>query len=156
MHTRVFNNCICNPAHGVDNMKKKLLVLSVVAFLGIGFVTTGLYRSRSAYAANSLIPSCTDDDLKSGSTCKDVTEDQTTTNRIYGPNGILTKAAALIAWIGGVASVIMIILGGFTFITGSSDPNTLSAAKKTVLYAVVGLVVIVLPSTIIRFVLSKL
>ncbi|TXG76670.1 hypothetical protein E6Q11_04215 [Candidatus Dojkabacteria bacterium] len=64
--------------------------------------------------------------------------------------------AGIIAWIGGVAAVIMIILGGFTFVTGSSDPNTLSAAKKTVLYAVVGLVVMVLPSAIIRFVLSRL
>lgn len=137
-------------------MKRIQLILSTIIFLGFALCTTALYRQYPAYAANSLIPACTDADLSSGSTCKDVTEDQTTTNRIYGPTGILTKAAALIAWIGGVAAVIMIILGGFTFITGSSDPNTLSAAKKTVLYAVVGLVVIVLPSAIIRFVLSKL
>ena len=137
-------------------MKRIQLILSTIIFLGFALCTTALYRQYPAYAANSLIPACTDADLSSGSACKDVTEDQTTTNRIYGPTGILTKAAALIAWIGGVAAVIMIILGGFTFITGSSDPNTLSAAKKTVLYAVVGLVVIVLPSAIIRFVLSKL
>ncbi|MCA9331166.1 hypothetical protein KC957_03880 [Candidatus Saccharibacteria bacterium] len=111
-----------------------------------------------ASAANEkLAPECSDPALATTSVCKDVQQTQTASdNQLYGPNGVLTRAAGIIAWVGGVASVMMIILGGFTFITGSSDPNTLSAAKKTVLYAVVGLVVMVLPSTIIRFVLSKL
>lgn len=107
--------------------------------------------------AADLAPGCDDPAISDSSACKDINEDQTPEdNELYGPNGVLTKAAGIIAWIGGVAAVIMIILGGFTFITGSSDPNTLSAAKKTVLYAVVGLIVMVLPSAIIRFVLSKL
>ena len=113
--------------------------------------------SPAAALAADLAPSCDDPAIKKSSTCQDLNENQTPEdNELYGPNGVLTKAAAIIAWIGGVAAVIMIILGGFTFITGSSDPNTLSAAKKTVLYAVVGLIVMVLPSVIIRFVLSKL
>lgn len=107
--------------------------------------------------AADIAPGCDDPAIRNSSACQDINEDQTPEdNELYGPNGVLTKAAGIIAWIGGVAAVIMIILGGFTFITGSSDPNTLSAAKKTVLYAVVGLIVMVLPSAIIRFVLSKL
>lgn len=113
--------------------------------------------SPAVTLAADLAPGCDDPAISDSSACKDINEDQTPQdNQLYGPNGVLTKAAGIIAWIGGIAAVIMIILGGFTFITGSSDPNTLSAAKKTVLYAVVGLIVMVLPSAIIRFVLSKL
>ena len=126
---------------------------SAVLVAGLGAV---LLSPATALAAD-VAPACDDPAIKNSSTCQDLTEEQTPEdNQLYGPNGVLTKAAGIIAWIGGVAAVIMIILGGFTFITGSSDPNTLSAAKKTVLYAVVGLVVMVLPSAIIRFVLSKL
>lgn len=134
-------------------MKTKVLV----ALVSILVISISLPFTSVLAANENLAPECSDPQLAKTSVCQDVKQTQTTSdNQLYGPNGVLTRAAGLIAWIGGVASVIMIILGGFTFITGSSDPNTLSAAKKTVLYAVVGLVVIVLPSTIIKFVLSKL
>lgn len=112
-----------------------------------------------AYGANTLVPECKSDATLGATTaCKDVNDTSQTvsSNKFYGPDGVLTKAAGLIAYIGGITAIIMIILGGFTFITGSGDPNTLTAARKTVLYAVVGLVVIVLPSAIIRLVISRI
>lgn len=136
-------------------MSSQLLRRLRAALLIMGF---GMILLSPAVAlAADLAPGCDDPAIQKKAACTDLTEEQTPEdNKLYGPNGVLTKAAAIIAWVGGVAAVIMIILGGFTFITGSSDPNTLSAAKKTVLYAVVGLIVMVLPSVIIRFVLSKL
>lgn len=137
-------------------MKRMVTWLMVGALMLLGT----LLLMPVASAAN-LIPECSNGnstDLSTNSVCSDVKDTTQTTsdNKFYGPNGVLTKAAGLITWVGGVAAVIMIILGGFTFVTGSGDPNTLSAAKKTVLYAVVGLVVLVLPSAIIRLVISKL
>jgi len=132
-------------------MKKYLIIISILAssmFVAI---------PAMSYAAQPLIPECSDPAFANSQTCKDVNENQTTSsNRLYGPNGVLTRVAGLITMIAGITAVIMIMLSGFTFITGSGDPNTLTAAKKTLLYAVVGLVVVVLPGIIIRFVLSKL
>ncbi len=55
----------------------------------------------------------------------------------------------------GVAAVAMIIYGGFKFITsGGSDDGTKSA-KQTILYALVGLVVVLLAQTIVKYVFGK-
>ena len=69
---------------------------------------------------------------------------------------IITTAMAVLVFLTGIASVIMIMLAGFTYITGSGDPNTLSAAKKTILYACIGLVVTIFAQGIVSLVINKL
>jgi len=55
----------------------------------------------------------------------------------------------------GAVSVLMIIYGGFKYITsGGSDDGT-KAAKSTILYALVGLVIVLISQTIVKFVFSK-
>jgi hypothetical protein len=55
----------------------------------------------------------------------------------------------------GVVSVIMIIFGGFRFVTSSGDSAKIATARETILYAIVGLVVAALSQAIVRFVLTK-
>lgn len=55
----------------------------------------------------------------------------------------------------GAVSVIMIILGGFKYITSSGDSNNISSAKNTILYALVGLVVVAFAQVIVQFVLER-
>ena len=73
--------------------------------------------------------------------------------------GKVDKAVAVaidtFSWIVGVASVIMIIVGGFKYVTSSGDSNSVNSAKNTILYALVGLVVVALAQVIVRFVLNK-
>lgn len=55
----------------------------------------------------------------------------------------------------GAVSVLMIIYGGFKYITsGGSDDGT-KAAKNTILYALVGLIIVLISQTIVKFVFSK-
>lgn len=77
-------------------------------------------------------------------------------NSIFGPNGILTKAARLLAIVVGLASVIMIIVGGFQYVMSSGDPGNITNAKNTILYAIIGLLVALLAQGIISFVLVRL
>jgi hypothetical protein len=77
-------------------------------------------------------------------------------NHIFGPNGILTKAARVVALITGVAAVIMIIVGGFQYVLASGDPTNITNAKNTILYAIIGLVVALIAQSIISFVLVRL
>lgn len=129
----------------------------VAYFCSVIFGVFAVSMTISTVQAGNLIPACTDPAVANSTTCQEVGATQSTSNnQLYGPDGLLTRVASIITYLGGIAAVIMIILSGFTFMTGSSDPNTLAAAKKTLLYAVVGLIVIVIPGTIIRFVLSKL
>lgn len=76
-------------------------------------------------------------------------------NNISGPNGIIIKVANIFAFIGGVASVIVIMIGGFMYITSGGDAGKANSGRSAVTYAVVGLVVIVLGRAIIGFVMSK-
>lgn len=55
----------------------------------------------------------------------------------------------------GVVSVIMIIIGGLKYITSGGDSGNVTGAKNTILYAIIGLVVVALSQIIVRFVLSK-
>jgi uncharacterized membrane protein len=54
----------------------------------------------------------------------------------------------------GVVSVIMIIIGGLKYITSGGDSGNVSGAKNTILYAIIGLVVVALAQIIVRFVLD--
>lgn len=85
-----------------------------------------------------------------------VCSSRTSTNPISGDDGILLQITRLVAFIGGVAAVIIIMIGGIKFITSGGDPNKISSAKNTVLYAMIGLAVIVLAASLISFIVSRL
>lgn len=55
----------------------------------------------------------------------------------------------------GVIAVLMIIVGGFRYITSGGDSGNVSTAKNTILYAIVGLVIVALSQFIVKFVLAK-
>lgn len=54
----------------------------------------------------------------------------------------------------GLAAVIMIVIGGISFVTSQGDAAKVTRARNTVLYGVVGLVIALLAFAIVNFVLS--
>jgi Type IV secretion system pilin len=71
-------------------------------------------------------------------------------------NSVVTLVINLFSVIVGLIAVIMIIVGGIKYITSGGESSNVSGAKNTILYAIVGLVVVALAQVIVRFVLSKL
>lgn len=55
----------------------------------------------------------------------------------------------------GVVAVIMIIIGGLRYIISGGDSGNVTSAKNTILYAIIGLVVVALSQFIVKFVLGK-
>lgn len=55
----------------------------------------------------------------------------------------------------GVA-VIMIVIGGFKYVTSGGDSTGTKSAKDTILYAVIGLVVAIMSFAIVNFVIGRL
>ncbi len=55
----------------------------------------------------------------------------------------------------GSISVIMIIIGGFRYITSGGDSNSVGGAKNTILYAIVGLIIVAFAQIIVQFVLQR-
>jgi hypothetical protein len=69
--------------------------------------------------------------------------------------GVATDIINVFSWIVGIISVIMIIYGGFRYITSAGNDSSVSAAKNTILYAIIGLVIVALAQVIVRFVINK-
>jgi hypothetical protein len=55
----------------------------------------------------------------------------------------------------GIVAVIMIIIGGLKYVTSAGDAAKVGSAKNTVIYAIVGLVIVALAQVIVRFVISQ-
>src|SRR5581483_7242409 len=55
----------------------------------------------------------------------------------------------------GVIAVIMVIVGGFRYITSAGDTNRLAGAKNTIIYALVGIIIVALDQTLVHFVIHK-
>jgi heme O synthase-like polyprenyltransferase len=55
----------------------------------------------------------------------------------------------------GAVAVVIIILSSFTFASGSYDPATIAKAKNTILYSVVGLIVVIIAFAITQFILGR-
>lgn len=55
----------------------------------------------------------------------------------------------------GVIAVVMIIIGGLKYITSGGDSGNVTGAKNTILYAIVGLIIVALAQVIVRFVLAR-
>lgn len=71
-------------------------------------------------------------------------------------NSIVHTVVNLLSALVGIVAVIMIIVGGFRYITSGGNDTSVTAAKNTILYAVIGLVVVALAQILVRFTLSKL
>lgn len=72
-----------------------------------------------------------------------------------GVNNIIGTVVNVLSIAVGIIAVIMIIIGGLKYITSSGDSNNVTSAKNTILYAVVGLVIVAIAQFIVRFVVSK-
>ena len=70
-------------------------------------------------------------------------------------NEIIRTVINIFSLIVGVVAVIMIIVGGLKYITSSGDSGNVTSAKNTILYAIIGLVIVALAQIIVRFVLQR-
>ena len=70
-------------------------------------------------------------------------------------NTLITDIVNIFSAIVGIVSVIMIIYGGFRYITSGGDSGNVTSAKNTIVYAVLGLVVVAMAQFIVQFVLNK-
>jgi len=67
----------------------------------------------------------------------------------------ITALLGIVYLIAGIVAVVVIIIGGIRYTTSNGDSGQVAAAKNTILYAVVGLVVIIMAASITQFVISS-
>lgn len=85
-------------------------------------------------------------------TCDPKTDSDKVNGRV---NTIVTAVINLFSLVVGIVAVIMIIIGGLKYITSGGDSGNVTGAKNTILYAVIGLVVVALAQFIVKFVIGR-
>ena len=70
-------------------------------------------------------------------------------------NNVIGVVINVLSTIVGIVAVVFIIIGGFKYITSSGDSSNVASAKNTILYAIVGLIIVALAQFITGFVLSR-
>lgn len=129
-------------------MKHLLRVFAVLAVSGTALVALS---APSAAAIDFTNDACRNPGTGNSAAC-----DRGSRYPLLGNDGIIARATNLVAIVSGVAAVIVIIVAGLNFVTAGGDSNKVSTARKTIIFAVAGLVLIALARTIIVFVVSRL
>lgn len=75
---------------------------------------------------------------------------------LFGDAGIVTTATNFLLFIAGALAVIMLIWGGLRYAVSGGNASAVTAAKNTVLYAIVGLIIAFLAFAAVNFVLGTL
>jgi len=127
--------------------KLKLGILS--GFTLLGLIGIGILAPAGAKAADPFFDEICKGAGSKSPACQDKEE------TISGNEGIVLKAANLVAIFAGVAGVIMIMVGGFQYITANGDSSKISSAKNVIIYALVGLLIVALARTIVGFVIGR-
>lgn len=137
-------------------MKQKILTLvSVFALL----LVPALAVSAPASAASDTIRNALcdgannlkiDPDGGTSTDCADTGDGAT--DKV---NDTITMIINVFSTVVGVIAVIMIIWGGLRYITSGGDSGKIGNAKNTIIYALLGLIIVALAQFIVRFVLAK-
>jgi len=70
-------------------------------------------------------------------------------------NTLIANIINIFSIIVGLVAVIMLIYGGFKYITSGGDSGNITAAKNTILYAIIGLVIVAVAQIIVKWVLNR-
>jgi hypothetical protein len=70
-------------------------------------------------------------------------------------NDIMALVINIFSWVVGIVAVLFAIIAGFKYITSGGDPSAIKSAKDTLLYVIIGLVIVALSQVIVNFVLDK-
>jgi len=124
-------------------MKKKIQSIIAAFVLSIGFGTMML--APVTYAACTDAKSCVTDGLKAtgGTSSKTSVAD------------IFKTIVNVLLFVIGAISVIMIIVGGIKYTTSNGDSSSVTSAKNTIMYAVVGLLVSMFAYAIVNFIVTR-
>lgn len=117
----------------------KLTLLSLAAIIGISTVAAPVYVGAASGR----------DEARAG---LNAVNDGNTTNI----TGSIKNIVNMMLFVLGAIAVVMIVVGGIRYTTSAGDSGRIKAAKDTIMYSVVGVVVALLAYAIVNFVLTNI
>ena len=134
----------------MKSMIKKMsqgLLLGPALVLGLSFVAP----TASAQTTANCNPAT--GGASGGADCAQGTG---TPNSLFASGGIFQTIVNVLLFLVGAIAVIMLIFGGIRYVTSGGDQNSVTAAKNTIMYAIIGIIVAILAYAVVNFVLTSL
>jgi cytochrome bd-type quinol oxidase subunit 2 len=141
------------------SQKLKTIILSVMllfTFSAPVLVTSAVYADVTQTDINGQLKCGSNLDVNGAVNTSTPKACTTTTGSGNDFNTILKKIINILSVLVGAIAVIMVILGGFRYVTSAGSEKGVESAKKTILYALIGLVIVALAQVIVHFVLNNI
>lgn len=74
---------------------------------------------------------------------------------LFGATGMFATITNILLFVIGAISVIMVIIGGLRYVLSGGDSSNIQAAKNTILYAIVGIIVALLAYAAVNFIIGS-
>lgn len=133
---------------GIFNVKNKINFLSAfILTLAFIFSTIG----------SVSVSADTVDQIRSGARgAESVEAGGSPTDGTATVKRVIKTVVDILLFLVGSFAVIMMVIAGFRFVTANGDANTVSQAKNTIIYSVIGIVVAVMSWAIVNFILQAI
>lgn len=132
-------------------MIQKIKKFILVTITGLTMLAPALVPAMPVFAAE---PDTINAGLCTGVKNATGGTDCTSTDGTASIKILASKIINIFSILVGIIAVVMVIFGGFKYITSGGDSGNVTGAKNTLIYAIIGLLVVALSQFIVHFVLS--
>lgn len=142
----------------IQKIKSILLSMSAVIMFSLTAILPATALAQvNCTDGSSITPGQTNTCLCQGSNIDFTgnTQSQDCSSGSTGIGKLIRTIINVLSIIIGAVAVIMIIIGGFRYITSGGSAEGTKAARQTIVYAIVGLVIVALAQIIVHFVLNN-
>ena len=123
----------------------------IMGVIGAALVACGVMIAPVSASGNSCPPGSPNASYTNSiAECSLSASDSTKTDLWGTVNTIINVVLGAL----GIITVIMIIIGGFTYLTSQGDPGKVKKGRDTLLYGIIGLIIALLAFAIVNFVLA--
>ncbi len=131
--------------------KKIALTMQAVA-IGLGFSAFSL-AAVTVVPSTALAADCSTLNISNGADCAAPTGAKPT---LFGEGSIFNTVANTLIFLVGAIAVLFLIIGGLRYVVSNGEAKNVEAAKNTILYAIIGIVVAILAYAAVKFVITSL
>lgn len=129
-----------------ESVRAKLKVFVAISVLFAGVILFGGYGAGSAFANSDGAAKACEGLQTLGVEC-----DSTSGSAQDVASGPIKTVVRLLSFLVGVACVLMIIYGAFRIVTSGGNSDSVKSGRTTIIYALVGLVLVLLANVIVSF-----
>ena len=133
----------------------KLSTKAFEAFAGATALAT-TFASHAFAAEENITTDTFTDDIRRSAVQKgvDLMHAEGMPTQLVGTDGTISNIVNSILYVAGIIAVVMLIFGGIRFMVSRGDKDKVQKAKNTVIYAIIGLVLIIFSYAIVNFIVS--